>query len=134
MVEPDQQQFNKHFSDLASGKVIGDNDLQMLSRRGLGGHHHKSVNYKMAYDPNPKDPRPIQNVTSDIASSINQAKSRLGKAIKLGEEVTGVSSSSDSPRHHTKSSSKKRKHSSSKHKSSKKNKKKKSKEDKKKKK
>lgn len=91
MVEPNQDDFNKHFQALAQGKILGDNDIKSLSRQGLGGHHHQSINYKMAYDPNPKDPRPVQNVTSDIASSVNQAKSRLGKAIKLGEDETGVS-------------------------------------------
>lgn len=91
MVEPDQQDFNKHFMDLAEGKIVGDSELQALSHRGLGGRRHQAVNYKMAFDPNPKTPRPIQNVTSEIASSVNQAKSRLGEAIKLGEEETGIS-------------------------------------------
>lgn len=108
MVEPNQDDFNRHFQSLAQGKVLGDNDIKSLSRQGLGGHHHQKINYKMAYDPTPKDPRPVQNVTSDIASSVNQAKSRLGKAIKLGEEETGVSSASDHSRSNTSSHKRKK--------------------------
>lgn len=117
MVEPDQSDFNKHFTDLAEGKIVGEGDLQALSHRGLGGRRHQSINYKMAFDPNPKTPRPIQNVTSEIASSINQAKSRLGKAIKLGEEETGVLSSKRH-RHNNISEKRKRKKKRKKEKSS----------------
>lgn len=90
-MEPSQDHFNKHFLEMAEGKVM-DGELSALARGGgLGGHRSNPIKYKMSFDTNSKDPRPIQNVTSQVASYVNQAKSRLGEAIKLGENETGIS-------------------------------------------
>lgn len=86
-VEPSQEQVTHHFLQMARGMVT-DEDIQSLGRRNkLGGHTRgRSVNYRMMY-PNTLAKPPVQNVTSDITSTIDQAKSRLGRAIKLDSNL-----------------------------------------------
>ena len=105
--EPSQDQVTHHFMEMAKGMVT-DADIQSInSRRGLGGHSRgRSVNYRMMY-PNTLAKPPVQNVTSDVAQSIDQAKSRLGRAIKLDTNLDNepVAHTSQKRRHHHHTSS-----------------------------
>ena len=81
-VEPSQQQVNHHFMEMAKGMVT-DADIQSFGRGSLGGHGgKKAVNYRMCYPPDNVS-TPIPNVTSDVAQTVEQAKSRLGRSVRL---------------------------------------------------
>ena len=128
MVEPNQSDITQHFMEMAEGKVT-DADLAASGHRGMGGRHSRPTNYRMSSMGPVSSVRPIQNVTSDVAASVDQAKSRLGRAIKLDVNLDGdsipakqrtgnTSSSSSSSKKKKKSGDKKKKSSEKRKKSS----------------
>ncbi len=90
MVEPSQTDITHHFMEMAEGKVT-DADLAASGHRGMGGRHSRPTNYRMSSVGPVSSVRPVQNVTSDVVASVDQAKSRLGRAIKLDVDLDGDS-------------------------------------------
>ncbi len=110
MVEPSQADVTHHFMEMAQGKVT-DADLAASNHRGMGGRHSRPINYRMGGVGPVSTVHPVQNVTSDVAATVDQAKSRLGRAIKLDVDLDGDSLSSKPRTGNTssRSTSKKRK-------------------------
>lgn len=131
MVEPSQEEVTHHFMEMAEGKVT-DADIAAVGRGNMGGRHSRPIHYRMGNEHAPiSSVRPVQNVTSDVVASVDQAKSRLGRAIKLDVDLDGDSvppkhrggKSSSSSSSSSKKKKKKSSSSSSKKKSEKKKKK-----------
>ena len=80
MVEPSQDDVTAHFRRMASGGGMSDADVQRFGRRKLGGYHNRRQNYMVTKTPLVKPP---VEMTSDVVDSVNKAKSRLGRAVKL---------------------------------------------------
>jgi len=90
MTEPNQQDITHHFMEMAEGKIT-DADLAAGSMGKLGGRSSKSAHYLMSSVGPASSVHPVQNVTSDIVQTVDQAKSRQGRAIKLDVSVDGDS-------------------------------------------
>ncbi len=110
MVEPSQEEVTRHFREMAEGKVT-DADLDVRGgRRGVGGRQSRPIHYRMGGGSAAvSSVRPVQNVMSDVVATVDQAKSRLGRAIKLDVDAEGDSLPSSSHREGRSKSGKKKK-------------------------
>ena len=69
--EPNQSEITQYFKAMAEGK-LQDQDVYSIGKP-VGGRHSRVIHYRMSY-PNGPVNTPVQNVTSEIAQTVDQAK------------------------------------------------------------
>ena len=95
--EPNQDEINRYFKAMAEGKLQGE-DVYAIGKP-VGGRSSRVIHYRMNY-PNGPANLPVQNVTSEVAQMVDQAKAQTG--IKIQHRHKRHKSSSDTPRDHIK--------------------------------
>lgn len=119
--EPNQEEVTNYFKAMAEGKLQGE-DVGSIGKI-VGGRSNRVIHYRMTYPSGPVN-LPIQNVTSEVAQSVDQAKAELGiKGKTLKKKPKSYSSDLEGNIFLHPSKHKKRKHRSEKKKKSKKHKK-----------
>ena len=90
-MEPTQEQITQHFTEMANGK-LSEADIIGLGSKYVGGRQTSNggIQFRMC-TPSGPTASPIQNVTSEMAASLDRAKSKLGKAINLTDGGAGGS-------------------------------------------
>lgn len=106
--QPSQEQITQYFKAMADGKVQNQ-DLYGMAKR-VGGRSNRVIHYRMTYPNGPTNP-PVQNVTSEIAQNIDQAKAQVGgrRGIKKKTHTKKTKSSSGTRRNNIKKLSTKKK-------------------------